>query len=1083
MKLVLDLQGTQTESRFRGIGRQTRALATAILQHAGKHDVHLLFNNVLRDGLDEAISYFKHFVSTTQIHVFDIPANVKERDRANLWRMRAAELARETYLADMEADIVYVGGLFEGIHDDAVTSIGLMHAPHMTAVTLFDLIPLYDEKLHLSAQFMRDFFYRRLQSLKRADLLLAISESAQREAMEMLHIPQRQIKVVSPAADAAFRKLELSELEKMALRQRYKLPESFILYVGAIEPRKNVALMVQAFSKLPARLQRRVAVVIGGRIHEPERAQLRASTVRFGVNIDRIIFTGYIDDRDLPAIYNICDLFVFPSMHEGFGLPPLEAMACGAPVLASRNSSLPEVMGRDDLMFGTVDADELAVKMQRILEDRDYAKSIRQWGVEQAAKFSWDIAGRSAIEALEALYEQKKHVGRLPVEFRRKPRLAFFSPLPPAKSGIADYSAELLRELGRFYDIECIIEQSDVSEPWIQANFALRDVSFFERHANSYDRIVYSIGNSEFHVHMLPLLPKYPGVVILHDFFLSGVLNWMGNTGQRPPEDFLRHLYRTHGLAALAFLEREGREAAATHLPANGVVFANALGVIVHSRAAMLCAQEVFGPSVTHMTVQVPLLRSIMPNCDRFSARRRLGIADDEFVVCSFGFVADTKLSDRLFNAWVESRTGRSEKTLLIYVGRNGDDPWAIALERSIMQQAAVVNAEITGYVDPDKYKDYLSAADLAIQLRKNSRGETSRAVLDCMAAGIPVVVNAHGTAAELPDHAVYKLPDTFSDEQLAAVIDELFDNVGRREELGLRGKVEIAQRHQPAIVGEQIYDAIERFSARGDGANHARLLEGLRELYAPVFPNEGDFQALSEAIARNRRRPGVRRILYDITLLAEFDAHTGIERVVRSILAQLIRKAPAGYHVEPVRIDGNKLRFARAALAQRMGIPADVLPDSPVDTDIGDIYVGAEWAADRLPQVVDWLLDFRRRGGRVVVLIHDLLPLQEPNYFPSYIGPVAQRWFDTVLRVADQLICNSRCTAMDVIRYGNALFTREDDPIGVDYFRPSSDLKFGVPTTGIPKNARHLLGTFGIRKTFLMVGTVEPRKGHLQTI
>ena len=204
---------------------------------------------------------------------------------------------------------------------------------------------------------------------------------------------------------------------------------------------------------------------------------------------------------------------------------------------------------------------------------------------------------------------------------------------------------------------------------------------------------------------------------------------------------------------------------------------------------------------------------------------------------------------------------------------------------------------------------------------------------------------------------------------------------------------------------------------------------------------------------------------------------------MVRSILAQLIQKAPAGYHVEPVRIDGNKLRFARAALAQRMGIPADVLPDSPVDTDLGDIYVGAEWAADRLPQAVDWLLDFRRRGGRVVIFIYDLLPLQEPNYFPSYIGPVAQRWFDTVLRVADQLVCNSRCVAADVIRYGNALFTREDDPIGVDYFRPSSDLKFGVPTTGIPKNARHLLGTFGIRKTFLMVGTVEPRKGHLQTI
>src|SRR4051812_28999031 len=201
MKLVLDLQGTQTESRFRGIGRQTRALTTAILQHAGKHDVHLLFNNVLRDGLDEAIGHFKHFVSATQIHVFDIPVDVKEYDRANLWRMRAAELAREAYLANMRADIVYLSSLFEGVHDNAVTSIGLMHAPHLTAVTHHDLIPLYDEQLYLGAQFMRDFFYRRLQSLKRADLLLAVSEAARREAMEMLHIPEHRIKIARNAVD------------------------------------------------------------------------------------------------------------------------------------------------------------------------------------------------------------------------------------------------------------------------------------------------------------------------------------------------------------------------------------------------------------------------------------------------------------------------------------------------------------------------------------------------------------------------------------------------------------------------------------------------------------------------------------------------------------------------------------------------------------------------------------------------------------------------------------------------------------------------------------------------------------------
>src|SRR3954447_26026640 len=231
MKLVIDLQGTQTESRLRGIGRQTRALATAIIQHASKHDVHLLFNHTLKAGLDEAIIYFKKLVPTTQIHVFDIPIDVKENDPANLWRMRAAELAREAYLEDMRADIVYLSSLFEGVNDNAVTSIGLMHAPHLTAVTLFDLIPLYDQKLYLAAQFMRGFIYRRLQSLKCADLLLAISESARSEAMEMLGIPQHRIKIASPAADTNFRRINLSDVERAALRRRYRLPESFILYV------------------------------------------------------------------------------------------------------------------------------------------------------------------------------------------------------------------------------------------------------------------------------------------------------------------------------------------------------------------------------------------------------------------------------------------------------------------------------------------------------------------------------------------------------------------------------------------------------------------------------------------------------------------------------------------------------------------------------------------------------------------------------------------------------------------------------------------------------------------------------------
>jgi glycosyltransferase involved in cell wall biosynthesis len=1081
MKLVIDLQGAQTESRFRGIGRQARSLAKAIIERAGAHDVFLLFNSALRDGLDELMQEFERLLPRSHIKLFNVPADVRELELGNMWRMRAAELVRETYLADLRADVVHVSSLFEGVVDNAVTSIGLMQAPYLTAVTLFDLIPLYDPDLYLGADFMRRFFYRRAQSLKRADLLLAISESARREAMQMLHIPGDRIDVALLAADKTFRKVDLSASEEAALRSKYKLPPHFILYVGTIEARKNVALMIEAFSKLPTEVKQTHALVFGGRLHEPERLQLRATAVRCDVDLAKIVFPGYLHEDDLAPLYGICELFVFPSIQEGFGLPPLEAMACGAPTLSARNSSLPEVMGRDDLMFGTYDADDLAAKMLRILTDSEYSDSARRWGIKQAAKFSWGKTGAQALQSLEALYHKQRHTPRMTVEFKRRPRLAFLSPLPNDRSGIADYSAELLRELGRFYDVECIIYKSNVSDPWIDANFIIRDVEFFKRHVSSYDRIVYSIGNSEFHVHMFDLVEEFPGIVILHDFFLSGVFDWMGNVRDRPPEDFLRQLYLTHGLPALEYVAREGRDAAAKRYAANHVVFANALGVIVHSQEAMSRAKDIYGPAIAEKMLCVPMLRAALPHPDREAARRQLGILPDAFVVCSFGFVAETKLSDRLFEVWAASEAGRAAGSYLVYVGDNIGGEWGKVLARAMQARAGKVNAEITGYVDGKTYDDYLAAADVAVQLRTGSRGETSRAILDCMAAGLPVIVNAHGTSAELAENAVMMLPDEFSKQQLAAALDELFHDAPARAALGARGKQEISRRHHPARVGEQIYEAVERFTS--DAGSQGRLLESVREVFAPVYPNDSDFMLLAEAITRNSHRVGLRRILYDVTLFAENDAHTGIERVVRSILAQIIQDPPYGYRVEPVRIDGNKLRFARECIGRKLDIPATVFPDSPVDFDAGDIYVTLEWAADRLPQIADWLQHFRHRGGRVVICIYDLLPLQIPHRFPPHIGVVAQRWFETVLRVSDQIICDSRTVADDVVKYGNALSTSNNRPIDVDFFPLSPDIKSSVPTKGLPNDAKRLLAEFKQRKTFLMVGTVEPRKGHLQTI
>ena len=1083
MKLVIDLQGAQTESQFRGIGRQARAMTEAMVRHAPAHDIVLLLNRGLPENIEVLHRQLLDLVPRSSIKFFDIPGNVFEREFANSWRMRAAELAREAFIAGLKPDVVHVSSLFEGINDNAVTSIGLLEAPHATSVTLFDLIPLYDPPAYLGADAVRRFYYRRAQSLKRADLLLAISESARSEAVEMLNIPAERIDVTMLAADAKFRVVPRTPTGTALLRARYGIPGPFVLYVGAIEARKNVGLIIEAFGKLPAGLRGTVSLVFGGKLQAPERTRLVMAAVRAGVDARQLVFPGYIDDRDLPALYGLCDLFVFPSMHEGFGLPALEAMACGAPVLSARNSSLPEVMGRDDLLFGTHDPDELAAKMQRILTDLPYADTIRQWGVAQADRFSWDEMGRRAVSALERLHDRNAARATAVGALRRRPRLAFFSPLPADRSGIADYSSELLKELGCHYDVECVLADTVLTDPWVLGNFVCRDVAFFRRHAASYDRVVYCIGNSSFHTHMFELIERYPGVVILHDFFLSGVFNWLGHTGQQPPEGFLRELYLTHGLTALIHATRFGRDAAAKRFAANRIAFEPSLGVIVHSRWAVTEAEALYGPAITAKMRQLPLLRGVVPTARRDAVRQRLGLRADQLLVCSFGFVAETKLGDKLLEAWRFAGAGQAAGARLVYVGELERSSWGNRFEASIQSSAGVVNATVTGFLDEGQYADYLAAADLAVQLRTDSRGETSRAVLDCMAAGVPVIVNAHGPASELPDDVVAKVPDEFSTYDLAQAIDALCGDGAKRQALGSRGQGWVRTHHHPTVVGRAVFDAVEAFHSTSDGARQAAVLRAMQELYAHAFPSGQDFQAVATIIAQATPRVGLRRILFDVTLLAEEDRRTGIERVVRSMLAQLMARPPAGYHVEPVRMEGNGLRFARQFVAHRLGIPANVLPDVAVDYDAGDLYLMLEWPADRLPNLVGWLQGFRQAGGRVVIGINDLLPLMMPHRFPPFIGPVAERWFQSVVRVADQLVCISRAVADDVLRFGAAFADHRNAPIAVDHYRCGHDIGQSIPTKGLPEQAAGLLARLASCKAFLMVGTVEPRKGHGQVL
>ncbi len=343
MKILLDLQGAQSESRYRGIGRLSRALAGAIVDQARQHDIHLLLNLRLHDNLEELIEEFGKKVRKENIHLLNSLNRVSEQNQENSWRARAAGLIRESLIKRLDIDICHVNSLFEGYIDDTVTSVNQSASTFGTAVTLYDLIPLLDQERYLSDDNTKDYYLRKAQNLKRAGLLLAISEHAKSEAVDYLDFDPDAISVIYAGVDPYFSRVAVSDQTRADVKGRFGLKDNFILHVGAADPRKNVEFLVRGFGALPEELRRERQIAFAGRLSDMERRKILLAAARYGVERADIVFLGIVSNEDLRLLYNLTEMVVFPSLHEGFGLPALEGMACGAPVLAANATSLPEV--------------------------------------------------------------------------------------------------------------------------------------------------------------------------------------------------------------------------------------------------------------------------------------------------------------------------------------------------------------------------------------------------------------------------------------------------------------------------------------------------------------------------------------------------------------------------------------------------------------------------------------------------------------------------------------------------------------------------------------------------------------------
>lgn len=310
------------------------------------------------------------------------------RDVLSFWRPEAPAMFKEWLLGPVDV-----------VHSTTFCVPRFRLRPKRLVVTIYDLSFITHPKLHLPANVAHCLAGTRL-AIEHADAIIVISEHTRRDLVERLAAPAERITVTPLAPDPGLARVT-DPRRLAAVRKRYGLPGHFVLFLGALEPRKNLPRLLEAYAALPAGLRRDVKVVVAG-MSGWLNDSIRARVAELGLD-KSVHFAGYVAADDLGALYSLATVLAYPSLYEGFGLPVLEAMACGTPVLTSNVSSLPEVAGDAAVLVDPADAGSIAAGLRRLLDNPSLRGELAARGIAQAARFSWDRCARQTLDVYRRL--------------------------------------------------------------------------------------------------------------------------------------------------------------------------------------------------------------------------------------------------------------------------------------------------------------------------------------------------------------------------------------------------------------------------------------------------------------------------------------------------------------------------------------------------------------------------------------------------------------------------------------------------------------------------------------------------------
>jgi glycosyltransferase involved in cell wall biosynthesis len=889
MRIVIDMEGAQIESRFRGIGRYPMSFAQAIVRNRGEHEVILALSGLFPDTIEAIRVAFDGILSQENIRVWSSPVPERSCDTDNDWCSEVSEILREAFLASLRPDYVLVKVVGDGEVGEIAVSVAPI-IPDVRTILIVDSLAL-----PISADNLRQ-----RAKLKCADHVFVRSSLNSEEVAKELGLSTKQIKVW-------------------------------------------------------------------------EHVETENSTL----------------------------------------FPDEDAKSLLAYIASNSNSN--------------------------------------------------------TIEAIQSVL----------------PRLAYVSPLPPERSGIADYSALLLPFLAPYYKIDVVVDQLEVSSDWVLKNCNIITTAEFEKNGHVFERVLYHFGNNPMHAKMFELLEKNPGVAVLHDFFLSGV-QWYREAHNLAENSLWNELYVSHGYKAIQARSQENDEPIVFRYPCNFSVIQKSLGVIVHSKNSLRLARQWYGQSRDFCVL--PLLRQPVDNINRKLAREELGFAENDFIVCSFGFTGKTKLNHRLLDAWEYSaHLVGNARCRLVFVGDNEDSLYGRVLLERVNKYRKTGGVKITGWTDANTYRLYLAAADVAVQLRTLSRGETSAAVLDCLNYEIATVVNANGSMAELPEEVVLKIPDEFTDSELVDALEFLFKDTEGRTKLGQRAQRYLRSVHDPEKCAAGYAQALEEFY-KASPCHPKYLVEHLAEVLPPAV-NDQLLADLATAIGHNLpAKCSSKRLFLDVSVVARDDFKTGIQRVSRALILALIDSPPEGFRIEPVYLceEGGHwhFRYAHEYTLKLLNVPCGWKWDEPIEIQTGDVLLGLDLAGSYVIRAdkAGVYRDLMNRGVKVSFIVYDLIPVQFENIYPPGFKEGHEEWLQVVSK-GNSAICISKSVAEQFSEWVSQNAPERKKSLDIRWFHLGADFNASAPTGGLPENACKILMQIKKSPSFLMVGTIEPRKGHRQVL